>query len=545
VPARRAVIMRGHLVTLGLGANLGRRVEALERALRQLRQLGTVERTSLLYDTAPEYVTEQPRFLNAACQLRTALPPLELLGAVKDIERRAGRDLDADGAPAPGSLRFGPRALDIDLLFCGGDGEAVVMDTEKLTLPHPRVAERGFVLRPLADMDPAMLHPSLGLTVGQLLQQLEGTRAGREQLCGLQAVGPLRQVVEVASGGGSCDSEASRADPPLFRWGERTHMMGVVTMTPDSFSDGGSFGADSASAVAHGLRMVGAGVDVLDIGGHSTRPGFEPVSEQEETQRVIGVIRGLRESCSTNGDTLAGLAAGAGLTHGTAGRHVALSVDTFRPAVAAAAVAAGADIINDVSGGMYSNGEMYHVAAELCVPLVLMDHGTDPVSLHAPHPDPTADHKITDAAAESSDRGGGGGHAAEPPPIVSSVADALMRMVGAAEQAGMARWQLFIDPGLGFAKDSADNLALLRHLPQLKQAVGGLPLVLGASRKRFTGAATWHARQEQTPPPFAERDWATAGVCAAAVASGAVDIVRVHNDRIGDAIRAADMIHRK
>lgn len=529
------------LVTLGLGANLGRRVEALERALIQLRALGTVERTSLLYDTAPEYVTNQPRFLNAACQLRTALPPLELLRAVKDIERQAGRQLRTDGSPAPGSLRFGPRVLDIDLLFYGGssssDDEAVVMTTEKLTLPHPRVAERSFVLRPLADIAPTMIHPVSGLSVLQLLCQLESAQAGQQQMRALNSVAPLHNL------SGRSNKEDESSEPPMFRWGERTYVMGVINTTPDSFSDGGSFGDASGgqdaaedAAVAHGLQMVASGVDVLDVGGHSTRPGFEPVSEREELKRVVGVIRKLREALAASDEAAAAMSAGAGIFYGAADRHIVISVDTFRPAVAAAAVAAGADIINDVSGGMYSNGDMYHVAAELKAPLVLMDHGTDSVSLHAPHPEPVFD------TASADDTGDGNSCIDVLPPIVSSVADALMNMVSAAEQAGVPRWQLLIDPGLGFAKDSHSNLAVLRHLPHLRRAAGGLPLVLGASRKRFTGAATWRARQERAPPPFAERDWATAGLCAAAVASGAVDIVRVHNAMVGDAVRAADML---
>ena len=110
----------------------------------------------------------------------------------------------------------------------------------------------------------------------------------------------------------------------------------------------------------------------------------------------------------------------------------------------------------------------------------------------------------------------------------------------------MARWQLIIDPGLGFAKATTEeNLTLLRNLPEVQATAGGLPLLLGPSRKRFTGEATWHSRVESTAASFDARDFATAGFCAAAVAGGGVDVVRVHNvGAAGDAVRAADMLLR-
>ena len=129
------------------------------------------------------------------------------------------------------------------------------------------------------------------------------------------------------------------------------------------------------------------------------------------------------------------------------------------------------------------------------------------------------------------------------------VGQSLARMVDQAQASGMARWQLMIDPGLGFAKPvTGENLELIRRLPDVKAVAGGhsgLPLLLGASRKRFTGEATWHSRvSKSTPAPFDGRDFATAGFCAAAVAGGGVDMVRVHNvECTGDAVRAADMLN--
>jgi dihydropteroate synthase/2-amino-4-hydroxy-6-hydroxymethyldihydropteridine diphosphokinase len=512
---------------LALGSNLGERAASIHAALDLLRTTvgARVERTSLLYDTAPQYVTEQPRFLNAACEISTTLAPHELLRAVKGVEQRLGRQLGVEAA------RFGPRPIDIDLLLyypaAADAGRPLALQSETLTLPHERLTERAFVLRPLADLDPARLLPhgdGSVSSVAQLLAVLRSTEQGATDLAELQQVTPL-------PGRRPGETEA------CFAWGARTYLMGIVNMTPDSFSDGGSFGMGAAgaeAAVEHGLALARSGADVLDIGGHSTKPGFEPVSEQEEVERVAAVVSRLRAASDAGlaevdpGSPLRG-AGGGGV--GMGGR-LAISVDTFRPAVALAAINEGADIINDVSGGLHSGGEMYRVAAELGAPIVLMDHGTDPVALHAPH----------------NTTGSGGGSSGEGS-IVDLVGQSLARMVDQAQASGMARWQLMIDPGLGFAKPvTGENLELIRRLPDVKAVAGGhsgLPLLLGASRKRFTGEATWHSRvSKSTPAPFDGRDFATAGFCAAAVAGGGVDMVRVHNvECTGDAVRAADMLN--
>ncbi len=506
---------------LGLGSNLGQRAASIHAALGLLRtSVGArVERTSLLYDTSPQYVTDQPRFLNAACEISTSLSPLELLHAVKGVEQQLGREFGVD------ATRFGPRPIDIDLLlyYAATDpARPVTLQSDTLTLPHERLAERAFVLRPLADLDPARL--LLGCdgsasTVAQLLAALRSTEEGATELSELQQVTPLPCLTR-------------REPEACFAWGSRTYLMGIVNMTPDSFSDGGSFSAGAAgveAAVEHGLALARGGADVLDIGGHSTRPGFEPVSEQEEMQRVVAVVGSLRDA-SDAGLTQQQLERGSphrGGEVGIGGGRLAISVDTFRPAVAAAAIAAGADIINDVSGGLYSDGEMYRVAAEQRTPMILMDHGADPVSLHEPH------------------------RAGERESIVDLVGRSLAHMVDTAQAGGMARWQLMVDPGLGFAKPvTTENLQLIRGLAELKAVASGhggsLPLLLGPSRKRFTGEATWHSRIDSaTPAPFDSRDYATAGFCAAAVAGGGVDMVRVHDiECCGDAVRAADMLVR-
>ena len=236
---------------LALGSNLGNRAAAIHAALTELgakRGVGVLRRVSHLYDTAPQYVTDQPRFLNAVCEVETTLGPVELLHAIKQIEAKLGRPIDGAADPA---TRFGPRTIDIDMLAYGEAGAEVAMRTEQLTLPHPRVAERAFVLRPLADICPerpwantvavsdSKVSGSGGgrhtlPTVAELLAALGETALGRAELAALQRVLPL--------GGGARRGGEPSDKESLVRWGERTLLMAVVNTTPDSFSDGGRHG---------------------------------------------------------------------------------------------------------------------------------------------------------------------------------------------------------------------------------------------------------------------------------------------------------------
>jgi dihydropteroate synthase len=263
--------------------------------------------------------------------------------------------------------------------------------------------------------------------------------------------------------------------------GPRTWIMGVLNVTPDSFSDGGLFEGREA-AVRRGLALFQAGADIVDVGGESTRPGAAPVDEVEERRRVVPVIRALRE-------------AGAGF----------LSVDTTKAAVAAAALDAGADLVNDVSGFSF-DPELPPLVAARGAPVVLMHLRGDFATMHrAPRYD--------DVAAE--------------------VAAELGRALARAERAGVRREQILLDPGIGFAKDATHSLELLRRLPELQ----GLdrPLVVGPSRKSFVGKVLGGA-----PPD--RRLMGTAAAVAVAVMGGA-HIVRVHDvAEMADVVRLCDAI---
>ncbi len=256
----------------------------------------------------------------------------------------------------------------------------------------------------------------------------------------------------------------------------RPLVMGVLNVTPDSFSDGGRH-ASTDAAVAHGLRLVADGADLVDIGGESTRPGATRPLVSEELDRVVPVIREL-------------VAAGA-----------AVSVDTMRAEVAAAAVAAGARMVNDVSGGL----------ADPRVLDVVADSGATYVAMHwRAHSDRMADLAVYD----------------EPGGVVAAVRRELTLRVEAALAAGVPAERLVLDPGLGFAKRGEHNWQLLRNLGDV--AVQGLPLLVGASRKSFLGALL--ADGDGTPRDLPGREVAGHALSVLVAAQGAWG-VRVHDVR--------------
>jgi dihydroneopterin aldolase / 2-amino-4-hydroxy-6-hydroxymethyldihydropteridine diphosphokinase / dihydropteroate synthase len=310
---------------------------------KRRRPFLTVKETSFLYETPPAYVLDQPPFLNGALAVETNLPPSDLLAHIKaNVEGAMGREK---------TLRFGPRNIDVDILLYGpnavvevpeggGDGGRL-----PLSVPHPRLAERDFALGPLADLCPGLMHPTLHCSIVDLLARLPAVNLTRVLPLPSRPLGP--------AGAGSNDAAAAAAalSPPqerLLRLGGRTHVVGILNVTPDSFSDGGEhFAAGDAhaaadAAVRHAVAMVAAGADVIDIGGQSTRPGADMLPPDVEAARVVPAIAAIRRALP----------------------GVPLSVDTFHASVARAAVGAGADIINDVSGGLL-DAAMLKTAAEL------------------------------------------------------------------------------------------------------------------------------------------------------------------------------------
>lgn len=266
---------------------------------------------------------------------------------------------------------------------------------------------------------------------------------------------------------------------------DRCAVMGVVNVTPDSFSDGGRW-FDTTAAVKHGLALAGEGADLVDVGGESTRPGATRVDEAEELKRVVPVVKGL------------------------ASEGVAVSVDTMCASVAERALAVGATLVNDVSGGL-ADLAMIPVVAEAGAPFVVM-HWRGFLE--------------------------GGNVKGVYEDVVSEVVNELHARVEAVLEGGVAADRVVVDPGLGFSKNAEHDLTLLAHLDRLHSL--GYPLLVAASRKRFLGRVL--AGPEAAPPPARERDAATAAVSALAAQQGAW-AVRVHEVRAtADAVRVARAI---
>ncbi|MBV5259763.1 dihydropteroate synthase [Synechococcus moorigangaii CMS01] len=268
-----------------------------------------------------------------------------------------------------------------------------------------------------------------------------------------------------------------------FTWGDRTYVMGILNVTPDSFSDGGQFNS-VASALAQAEKMVAAGIDILDIGGQSTRPGAAQISLAEELDRTIPVIRALREKFQT-----------------------VISIDTTRAEVAKAAIAAGADLVNDISGATFDD-QMLAVVRDLNVPLILMHIRGTPETMQS----------LTDYQD-----------------LIADLKSFFQERINAALALGIPKNHLILDPGIGFAKTALQNYDLIRQLQDFRAL--GYPLLVGPSRKSFIG----HILNEPDPK---KRVWGTAATCAGAIAFGA-DILRVHDGpEMIDVAKIADAIWR-
>ncbi|MEF3168483.1 MAG: dihydropteroate synthase [Deltaproteobacteria bacterium] len=268
-----------------------------------------------------------------------------------------------------------------------------------------------------------------------------------------------------------------------FVWGSRTFLMGIINVTPDSFSDGGEV-ASPEDAAKRAFLLEKEGADIIDIGGESTRPFSEPVPESEEIARVIPAIRMIRQ-----------------------GSNIPISIDTQKSGVADAALAAGADIINDVSAMRFDPG-MVEVAARRGAPVIIMH------MLGTPQ-----DMQISPSYGD----------------VVSEVAGFLAERARWAEAQGIPKDHIILDPGIGFGKRLEDNLVLIDHIGMIREL--GYPVLVGPSRKAFLGVLTGIKNPR-------ERDIPTVGAACAAAIRGA-DLVRVHDvSTVRPALLVADAVSR-
>jgi dihydropteroate synthase/2-amino-4-hydroxy-6-hydroxymethyldihydropteridine diphosphokinase len=428
-------------VYLGLGSNLGDRYGRLIEALDRLQAHVTIDAISSIYETEPWGYADQPCFLNAVCGGETELSARDLLGCAKAIETELGREP---------TFRYGPRAIDIDILLYDSD----VIEQDHIQVPHPHLHERDFVLAPLNEIAPEVLHPRLEKTIEALSVVLDLTQVQ------VFARRPLRLGAR------------------WLHWGRQTYVMGILNVTPDSFSGDGLLKKEDwlAAVVDQGRAMIAAGAHILDVGGESTRPGSEVVPSEVELERVIPAIHALSET---------GLGP--------------ISIDTYKAAVAYEALEAGAVLVNDV-WGLRRDENMADLIAERGVPVILMHNRSKP----------------QDAAFEA--RLGGRYTGSQYDDLIPDIQRELQECVDLARVAGVPDHLIIIDPGIGFGKTVAQNLELLDRVGELKAL--GFPILIGPSRKSFIGYTL------DLPPD--QRIEGTAAAVAISIARGA-DIVRVHD----------------
>ncbi|KAG5645150.1 hypothetical protein DXG03_006773 [Asterophora parasitica] len=553
------------VVAIAVGSNLGDRFHNIELALRllevpkcalspedleqcRLDLFSAVVDTSFLYETSPMYVTDQPSFINCACLIETNIPPVILLRLLKHIELVVGR--------VP-SIINGPRAVDLDIIFYGSD----VIDTRpidaratldnlkgELVVPHPRMAEREFVLRPLNDMIPEFVHPVLQKPIERILAELP------EYDPSMQKVVPFpRYPLPLDFAATWTHLDVAPVPPTLTHWTypitgtpkasqksgskRKTQIMATLNATPDSFSDGATHNT-LTTAVAYARESVAAGASIIDIGGYSTKPGAAFVSTEDEMARIIPIVATIRKAGSASASDI--------------DAHLAetlISIDTFRWEVARASILAGANCINDVyaftgredvyplpDAAAIRRAEdtmqcMKAIAREFAVPVVLM-------------------HSRGDAGKNKEYEVYGTGPGAVLRGVQVELGEKVEKIVKG--RGGVRRWMVLVDPGVGFSKTLDGNVEVLREAAKIvgvtsfdlegaakKNVLRGYPQVIGASRKSFLGAILDQgARGRETTP--VERTWATATAVACAVQQGAM-VVRVHDTKeMADVVAVAD-----
>ncbi|GAM21061.1 hypothetical protein SAMD00019534_042360 [Acytostelium subglobosum LB1] len=464
--------MSGHNIAyLALGSNMGDRFKNVIDALDALSKFSHVQTTSFMYESDPAYFVDQDCFLNCCCRISTSLNPHELLGKLKEIEVAMGRQE---------TFRNGPRPIDLDIIYYNN----IVLKSETLEIPHKLMWERDFVLVPLADIAPNYIHPSMHITTNQMKINLSSPTT-------------IRKVM--------------RVNKSLWQWNTKTFIMGILNVTPDSFSDGGLFsGVDTALNQAN--KLIKDGAHIIDIGGQSTYPGAKQITPQEELDRVIPIIKRIRQEHP----------------------DIPLSIDTYHAIVASKAIEAGCNIINDVTGGI-RDPAIIDVARKERVPIIINHDRPTQQFLQQQHIKQQAEANGVEPDFSTIDSS---------PDIIEIVDSFFTERVQSLLASGLHLWQIILDPGLGFSKTYDQSIDLIRRGGELVKR--GFPLLIGPSRKGFIGATIAKCENSKIVPDAksSRRLWGTAACCCVSAGWG-VHIIRIHDvSEIKDTMLIADTIYK-
>ena len=435
------------LIYISAGSNQGNCLEYLRMAAQLLAPAVKILRTSEMYLTEPWGYKPQPSFYNLVWEAETELDPESLLKYFKEIETRIGRVK---------TLRYGPRVIDLDILLY----DDCVYQSQSLTIPHAMMRERRFVLQPLCDLIPMEQDPVTKKTWFELLQN-----------CSSESVEKLDETLEM--------------DRPLINWGLRSYTMGIINLTPDSFSGDGLI--NGQNVITSALRQCDAflenGADILDLGAESTRPGYEKVSPETEIMRLMPVLKEIRRRFP----------------------KTLLSVDSGKTEVIRAALDCGIDWINNT--GDSDNNELDKLCAESGKVTVLMRSA--PLRK-------TNEELLT------------------PEKILERVRSQLLDRAARVQKFGIRQGNIVLDPGIGFGSSPSCDLEIIRQLKQI--SLLGYPVLLGPSRKSFLGKYLGRKVDDRTA--------GTAAVICYAILNGC-DVIRVHDVKfMKDIAVMSDMLRK-
>ena len=419
------------IVYICAGGNQGNRQDYLSMAAQLLPPAVRILRASDLYLTEPWGYKPQPSFYNIVWEAETELDPESLLKYFKEIEVRIGRVK---------TLRYGPRVIDLDILLYDDQ----VYKSQDLIIPHASMRERRFVLQPLCDLIPMEQDPVTGKTWFELLGACP--EGGVEKL-----------------------DEKLDTEKPMIHWGLRSYTMGIVNLTPDSFSGDGLVNGQNAISAA--LRQCAAflenGADILDLGAESTRPGFQEVPEDTEISRLLPVLKKIRKNFP----------------------NALLSIDSRKAGVVRAALDHGIDWINNT--GDPADDELNELCAKSGKVTVLMRQ--QPIRM-------SPEEVMT------------------PEKVLERVRSQLLNRASRVQKFGMKQNLIVLDPGIGFGSSPSLDLEIVRQLRQI--SLLGYPVLIGPSRKSFLG--------KYLHRPVGERTAGTGAVICAAILNGC-DVIRVHD----------------